>query len=159
MSARSNRDFVLEPADNERPAHLSGPFDEHLRQIELRLRAEIANRGHSVRVIGEPPAAHAAERVLRALYEDAGNEVLSPHKVHLLLQESGIEETVRRSTDAAQDVAIKVKRGTIKGRGPNQARYLQAVVTHDINFGIGPAGTGKPFLAVACAVEALNEGK
>jgi phosphate starvation-inducible protein PhoH and related proteins len=159
MSALSNRDFVLEPEDNERLANLSGPFDEHLRQIELRLGVEIANRGHVFRVIGEPPAAHAAERVLRALYEDAADEVLSPHKVHLLLQESGIEETVRRNADAAQEVAIKVKRGTIKGRGPNQARYLHAVVTHDINFGIGPAGTGKTFLAVACAVEALNEGK
>ena len=159
MSALSNRDFVLEPEDNERLANLSGPFDEHLRQIELRLGVEIANRGHIFRVIGEPPAAHAAERVLRALYDEAANEVLSPHKVHLLLQESGVEDAVRRATEAAQDVAIKVKRGTIKGRGPNQARYLQAVVTHDINFGIGPAGTGKTFLAVACAVEALNEGK
>jgi phosphate starvation-inducible protein PhoH and related proteins len=159
MSALSNRDFVLEPEDNERLANLCGPFDEHLRQIELRLGVEIANRGHIFRVIGEPPAAHATERVLRALYEDAGNETLSAHKVHLLLQESGVEENVRRGAESAQDVAIKVKRGTIKGRGPNQAKYLHAVVTHDINFGIGPAGTGKTFLAVACAVEALNEGK
>ena len=160
MSALPHRDFVLEPEDNERLANLSGPFDEHLRQIELRLGVEIANRGHVFRVSGDDPAARAAERVLRALYEEAANETLSSHRVHLHLQESQLAEPPPRGAEEEpQEVAIKVKRGTIKGRGPNQARYLHAIVTHDINFGIGPAGTGKTFLAVAAAVEALNEGK
>jgi phosphate starvation-inducible PhoH-like protein len=155
----SSRDFALEPEDNERLANLTGPFDAHLRQIELRLGVEIANRGHVFRIAGEPEATRVAERMLRALYEDAESETLSSHAVHLRLQESNVEQLARRDAVEPQEVAIKVKRGTIKGRGPNQARYLHAIVTHDINFGIGPAGTGKTFLAVACAVEALNEGK
>jgi phosphate starvation-inducible PhoH-like protein len=159
MSTTATRDFVLEPEDNERLANLSGPFDEHLRQIELRLGVEIANRGHVFRVSGDAESARAAERVLRALHAETEGETLSAHKVHLRLQESSVAEIARGAETEPQEVAIKVKRGTIKGRGPNQARYLHAIVTHDINFGVGPAGTGKTFLAVACAVEALNEGK
>jgi phosphate starvation-inducible PhoH-like protein len=159
MSAFPHTDFVLAPEDNERLANLSGPFDEHLRQIELRLGVEIANRGHIFRVIGERGATRTAERVLRGLYAETESETLSAHKVHLRLQESSMEAIVAPGDIVPQDVAIKVKRGTIKGRGPNQARYLHAIVTHDINFGVGPAGTGKTFLAVACAVEALNDGK
>jgi phosphate starvation-inducible PhoH-like protein len=159
MSALPHRDFVLEPEDNERLANLSGPFDEHLRQIELRLGVEIANRGHIFRVAGESEAARSAERILRALYAETERETLSAHKVHLRLQESNVAEIARGHEVEPQEVAIKVKRGTIRGRGANQARYLHAIVTHDINFGVGPAGTGKTFLAVACAVEALNEGK
>ena len=159
MSALAQRDFVLEPEDNERLANLAGPFDEHLRQLELRLGVEIANRGHVFRVTGEPEAVHATERLLRSLYAETEAELLSAHKVHLRLQESNVEQVMERGAEEVQDVAIKVKRGTIKGRGANQARYLHAIVTHDINFGIGPAGTGKTFLAVACAVEALNESR
>jgi phosphate starvation-inducible protein PhoH and related proteins len=159
MSELSQRDFVLDPEDTERLANLSGPFDEHLRQIELRLGVEIANRGHVFRVTGTDEAAHAAERVLRALYAETEREALSAHKVHLRLQESSIEAIAERAAVDVQEVAIRVKRGVVKGRGPNQSRYLHAIVTHDISFGVGPAGTGKTFLAVACAVEALNEGK
>ena len=159
MSAQPQRDFVLDPEDNERLANLNGPFDEHLRQIELRLGVEIANRGHVFRVAGERDAAQAAERVLRSLYADTESETLSAHKVHLRLQESNVAQIVGRAADGVQDVTIKVKRGVVKGRGPNQAKYLHAIVTHDITIAIGPAGTGKTFLAVACAVEALNEGK
>jgi phosphate starvation-inducible PhoH-like protein len=159
MSALAQRDFVLEPEDNERLANLAGPFDEHLRQMELRLGVEIANRGHVFRVTGEPDAVQAAERLLRSLYAEAESELLSAHKVHLRLQEANVEQIAAAAEVEPQEVAIKVKRGTIKGRGANQARYLHAIVTHDINFGIGPAGTGKTFLAVACAVEALNESK
>jgi phosphate starvation-inducible PhoH-like protein len=160
MSALSKRDFVLEPEDNERLANLAGPFDEHLRQLELRLGVEIANRGHVFRVTGEPDAVHATERLLRSLYAETEDELLSTHKVHLRLQESHVEQVATRGDDfVPQEVAIKVKRGMVRGRGPNQAKYLHEIVTHDINFGIGPAGTGKTFLAVACAVEALNESR
>jgi phosphate starvation-inducible PhoH-like protein len=155
----SSRDFALEPEDNERLANLTGPFDAHLRQIELRLGVEIANRGHVFRIRGETDSVRAAEHVLRALYVETESEALSAPKVHLRLQESNVDALAQRDEGTPQDVSIKVKRGTIKGRGANQARYLHAIVTHDINFGIGPAGTGKTFLAVASAVEALNEGK
>ena len=153
----THRDFVLEPQDNERLANLAGPFDEHLRQLELRLGVEIANRGHVFRVSGEEKAAATAEKLLRSLYAETATEVLDPHKLHLRLGESSLGHVDEGF--APQEVAIKVKRGTVRGRGANQQKYLHAIATHDINFGIGPAGTGKTFLAVAMAVEALNESR
>ena len=157
MSKPRHRDFVLEPEDTQRLANLCGPFDEHLRQIELRLGVEIANRGHVFRVTGESKAASAAEKLLHALYEEAAADTLDAQAIHSHLGSAHLERVV--DGVEAQDVAIKVKRGTVRGRGANQAKYLQAITTHDINFGIGPAGTGKTFLAVASAVEALNESR
>jgi phosphate starvation-inducible PhoH-like protein len=154
----SHRDFVLEPEDAERLANLAGPFDEHLRQMELRLGVEIANRGHVFRITGEAKAADAAEKLLRALYAEAERETLDPHKIHSRLGSAHLDRLASGEVDP-QEVAIKVKRGTVRGRGANQAKYLHAIATHDINFGIGPAGTGKTFLAVAMAVEALNESR
>jgi phosphate starvation-inducible PhoH-like protein len=154
-----HRDFTLEPADGERLANLNGPFDEHLRQIELRLGVEIANRGNVFRVTGTSPSVRAAERVLRTLYDATENETLTGQQINLQLSESGIDALDARTAEGAQDVAIKVKRGTIRGRGPNQQRYLHAIATHDVNFGVGPAGTGKTYLAVAMAVDALNDNR
>jgi len=158
MSQPQHRNFTLEPADNERLANLCGPFDAHLRQIELRLGVEISNRGQVFQVTGPAKAGFAAERLLRALYEEAADTVLDDQAVHLRLNEANVEQVAERAYEA-QDVAIKVKRGTVRGRGANQAKYLHQIATHDINFGIGPAGTGKTFLAVASAVEALNEAR
>ena len=157
MSKPPYRDFVLEPEDGERLANLCGPFDEHLRQMELRLGVEIANRGHVFRVTGDTKATAAAEKLLHALYEEAASDTLDAHAVHNHLGSAHLERVV--DGGSTQDVAIKVKRGTVRGRGANQAKYLQAITAHDINFGIGPAGTGKTFLAVASAVEALNESR
>ena len=163
MNAPIQRDFALTPEDNERLASLGGPFDQHLRQIELRLGVEVGNRGFVFRVIGDVAATHVAEQVIRTLYDQAEHRALEAHDVHLALQELGAERFVQRAAEDAaegvQEVAIKVKRGTVRGRGANQSRYLHAIATHDINFGIGPAGTGKTFLAVASAVEALNEAR
>jgi len=163
MMTSAQRDFALAPEDNDRLANLSGPTDTHLRQIELRLGVEIANRAHVFRVIGDPEAAAAAERVLRDLYDATESQTLDAHAVHLQLQESDAERFVQRAAEraaqGAHEIAIKVKRGTVTGRGPNQARYLHAIATHDINFGVGPAGTGKTFLAVAMAVDALNASR
>jgi len=155
----TQRDFVLEPEDIGRLANLSGPLDAHLRQIELRLGVQIANRGSIFRVIGEERAALAGEKLLRRLYAQTESEILDPQSIHLCLGESGIEQSLAESEVEPQEVAIKVKRGIIRARGGNQARYLHAIATHDINFGIGPAGTGKTFLAVAMAVEALNASR
>ncbi|MBB5015163.1 PhoH family protein [Rehaibacterium terrae] len=153
----AQRDFVLEPEDIARLANLAGPFDEHLRQIELRMGVEIANRGNVFRVIGEDQAARAAERLLKALYEETASETLTTQRVHLRLNDASIDRLA--DTAGTQEVVIKVKRGNVRGRGANQARYLHAIATHDVNFGIGPAGTGKTFLAVASAVEALNTSR
>jgi phosphate starvation-inducible PhoH-like protein len=158
MNAPAQRDFSLEPADTERLANLTGPFDGHLRQIELRLGVEIANRGNVFRVTGPEAAVAKAERLLRELYAEAGEETFDGHAINLRLQSANADQAARDEIEP-QEVTIRVKRGTIRGRGPNQAKYLHAIATHDINFGIGPAGTGKTFLAVAMAVEALNESR
>jgi phosphate starvation-inducible PhoH-like protein len=155
----SHRDFTLEPDDTERLANLNGPFDEHLRQIELRLGVEIANRGNIFRVTGAEHGVRAAERVLRELYDATEKETLSGHQVNLHLGESGIDALEAQAAAGAQSVAVRVKRGTIRGRGANQQRYLHEIATHDINFGVGPAGTGKTYLAVAMAVDALNDNR
>ena len=159
MTESTHHDFALEPDDGERLANLVGPFDEHLRQIELRLGVEIANRGNVFRVTGANHSVRAAERVLRNLYEATDDETLTGARINLHLSESGIDALDARADEGAQEVAIKVKRGTIRGRGANQARYLHAIATHDINFGVGPAGTGKTYLAVAMAVDALNDNR
>jgi len=156
MSPLPQRDFTLDPPDTERLANLAGPFDGHLRQIELRLGVEIANRGNVFRVSGRDEKVLAqVEQLLRALYDEAATEIFDSNAINLRLNQANLE----RDEVAPQDVAIRVKRGTIRGRGANQAKYLHAIATHDINFGIGPAGTGKTFLAVAMAVEALNESR
>ena len=153
-----HHDFTLEPADSERLANLAGPFDGHLRQIELRLGVEIANRGNVFRVSGGEDAVDSAERLLRTLYAEAGDTVFDSHAIHLRLNAANLDH-VDDAGYQPQEVAVRVRRGTIRGRGANQARYLHAIATHDINFGIGPAGTGKTFLAVAMAVDALNESR
>ncbi|HWG11483.1 MAG TPA: PhoH family protein [Rhodanobacteraceae bacterium] len=157
--ALTQHDLVLEPDDAQRLANLCGPFDEHLRQVELRLGVEINNRGNVFRVIGEDYAVKAGARVLRELYAATAEETLTGQDVNLRLSESGVDALAERAAESAQEVAIKVKRGVIRGRGPNQMRYLHAIATHDINFGVGPAGTGKTYLAVASAVEALEASR
>ena len=150
-------DLELSPVDNERLANLCGQLDEHLRQIERRLGVEISNRGSRFRLIGEASSIQAAAEVLRNLYQEAARQALTPHQVHLFLQESGVEEMLRDEVDRElPEVVIKTRRGLVRPRGPNQQEYLHKIVTHDINFGIGPAGTGKTYLAVACAVDALE---
>lgn len=148
-------ELVLAPADNDRLAALCGPLDEHLRQIERRLGVEINNRGARFRVIGAPASVDIAGRLLQQLYSASENESLSAEKIHLFLQESGPDE----DAEVDAEVSINTKRGLIKGRSPNQRLYLRNIQTHDICFGIGPAGTGKTYLAVACAVEALEQDR
>ncbi len=147
---------MLQPADNERLANLCGQLDEHLRQIERRLGVEINNRGHQFRVIGEPPTVVTAVAVLEALYRQTGAEAVTPAQVHLFLQEAGADALVADLQPDAEEVLIRTRRGLIRGRGPNQQHYLWNIQHHDLNFGVGPAGTGKTYLAVACAVEALE---
>ncbi len=148
-------DLVLEPEDNERLRNVCGQLDEHLRLMETRLGIEINNRGNSFRLLGEPAAIEAGRDVLQDLYAVSEDEVLSPARVHLYLQESGADARPADSVEVPESV-IKTRRGMVRPRGANQAQYVHKVFTHDINFGVGPAGTGKTYLAVACAVDALE---
>src|SRR5688500_3500812 len=146
MPTPHQRDFTLDPVDTERLANLAGPFDGHLRQIELRLGVEIANRGNVFRITGPDAAAAKAEQLLRELYAEAGDETFDGHAINLRLSAADANRVVANDIEP-QEVVIRVKRGTIRGRSANQAKYLHAIATHDINFGVGPAGTGKTFLA------------
>ena len=154
--AESALTLELEPADNERLANLCGHLDDHLRLIEKRLGISIAGRGNVFSVEGEADAVQAGRRVLRKLYRQTEREILTPALVNLQLQQSGLEEA---DQDVDQDVVIRTRRGMIRGRGPNQKRYLERIAASDVNFGVGPAGTGKTFLAVACAVDALESDR
>jgi phosphate starvation-inducible PhoH-like protein len=154
-----SRDVVLEPADNGRLANLCGQFDEHLRQIERRLNVEIASRGNRFRVTGQPGAAEVGGVVLSKLFAMTDEERLDPERVHMLLQESFMDEVngAADDTDEAQeDVTIQTRRKLIRPRGANQTAYIRNIRKHDLAFGIGPAGTGKTYLAVAAAVDSLE---
>jgi phosphate starvation-inducible PhoH-like protein len=163
----------LEPADSSRLAKLCGQFDEHLRQIEDKLDVQIANRGNAFELTGHPTQVSTATSVLNKLYKDTHNQHhLTPDDVHLLLREclmnsndpapashNPLTESVNTSSQSDQDsaeLAIRTRKGMIKPRGDSQKNYVRHIMRHDINFGIGPAGTGKTYLAVACAVEALE---
>jgi phosphate starvation-inducible PhoH-like protein len=147
-------DLILEPDDPQRLASLCGPLDQHLRQLEQRMQVSIANRGGRFRVSGDAGRASSATDVLRRLYASTAERDLTPELIHLELQESALEAAAEEEPEPVP--TVRVRRGSIHGRGRNQARYIQAIQRHDINFGIGPAGTGKTYLAVACAVEALE---
>jgi phosphate starvation-inducible protein PhoH and related proteins len=150
-------DVTLEPADNQRLANLCGQFDEHLKQIERRLGVEINNRGNTFRVIGEARSVQSTAEVLRHLYLETRDAVLSPASVNVFMQEAGIDALF--DDVETEEIVIKTRRANIRGRGPHQLAYLQNIQTEDINFGIGPAGTGKTYLAVATAVDALERDK
>jgi phosphate starvation-inducible PhoH-like protein len=152
-SKQSTVEFKLEPTDNERLMNLSGQFDQHFRHLETRLDVIIGNRGHDFKVSGLPARLQVAVNLIKELYDVTASETLSPEKLHLYLQESSLDDNDEKEIIYT---TIRTKRGMIRGRGPNQNDYIRNMQTHDLTFGIGPAGTGKTYLAVACAVEALE---
>jgi phosphate starvation-inducible PhoH-like protein len=149
-------EFQLSPDDNKRLANLCGQFDEHLKQIEGRLGVELQNRGGEFRVSGADKVVRNARQVVQSLYEATSTETLTPEKIHLYLQESGLEEEVEAEGQTADIATRRVK---IRCRGKNQIQYVRNIREYDLSFGVGPAGTGKTYLAVACAVEALEREK
>jgi phosphate starvation-inducible protein PhoH and related proteins len=155
-----SEEISLMPADNARLSNFCGHLDTHLRQIEHRLEVEIANRGNQFKVTGLESSVKAACAVMQKLFESTEKEQLTAELIHLAMQDATIDDLLdERSQTEQQAVVIKTKYGLIKGRGANQQAYLKKIVSHDINFGVGPAGTGKTFLAVACAIEALQSEK
>ena len=151
---------ALEPNDNPRLANLCGPFDEHLQQIESRMAVEIHRRGNEFTVEGDAASSEATVKILHSLYAQTSSEQLSKESIHLQLQDSTVNQmtdhTASDELQALKDIVLNTRRGVIKPRGPNQAAYIRDVMNHDLTFGIGPAGTGKTYLAVACAVAALD---
>ena len=159
-----SQDIVLEPADNSRLANLCGQFDEHLRQIERRLNVEIASRGNRFRVTGNAGAARIGSNVLRSLFRMTDDERLDPERVHVCLQESVMNDNEADDANAIKPVdsgnddeyVIRTRKKLVRARGSNQKAYLKNIREHDLAFGIGPAGTGKTYLAVASAIDALE---
>lgn len=160
MSKLVSNEFSLEPDDNKRLSILCGPFDDNIKQIERRLGVEITYRNNDFKVVGENKQSSGACELLKLLYVETQPVKgvipdLSPEQIHLAIQEANYLE--RDDTNRyGKEINIRTKRGVIKPRNPNQAQYVANVVNHDITFGIGPAGTGKTYLAVACAVDALE---
>jgi phosphate starvation-inducible PhoH-like protein len=154
QAAPCRQTVSLEPDDARHLADLCGQHDAHLRQIEARLKIAIHRRGNQFQLQGEAHRVSATATLLQHLYREVAQGVaLSPEVLHLYLQESGMQALQDGEHSGA---AIKTPRNVVKPRGENQARYIKAIQNHDINFGIGPAGTGKTWLAVACAVQALE---
>ncbi|OED45012.1 ATP-binding protein [Endozoicomonas sp. (ex Bugula neritina AB1)] len=149
--------FTLEPDDPRRFAELCGELNQHLKQLEERIGITIRHRGNTFAVSGEEERVNVASELIKRLYRETGkDEELTPNTVHLYLQESAIE-WIAKTEDDGKPVILRTRKGTITPRGPNQQRYVKSILKHDINFGIGPAGTGKTYLAVAAAVQALEE--
>jgi len=150
-------EFSLDPADNRRLASLCGLHDEHIRQIEESLGVEIANRGNVFRIKGEPDTAGSAKKLLKKLYAGTrSKELLTPTSVHMALQQVSLPEDEGRED---QETSLRTPKRVVTGRSPRQHEYVRNILTHDVNFGIGPAGTGKTYLAVAGAVEALENDR
>ena len=166
LAQQDSHQIRLEPDDSAQLAALCGPCDGHLRQIEERLGIQIRNRGNAFELIGEQSLARAAGELIAHLYREVrSGTALSAEVVHLFLQESGMDELkagqsldgVPPKAGAGEADLVVTRKKSIKPRGGNQLAYVRAIRDNDLNFGIGPAGTGKTYLAVACAVEALEQ--
>ena len=141
------------PLDNARLAHLCGTLDEHLRAIEATFDVTITRRNESFRVEGAKARAERATALLQSLY-DRARRPIPPEAFQLALTAAQLDGG---GADAAEgEIVLRTRRADLAGRTPNQTQYLRHILEHDIAFGIGPAGTGKTFLAVACAIDALE---
>lgn len=155
-------DFTLETDDNRRLADVCGQFDENLRRLEQSLGVEINNRGNQFQVIGEPVPARKATEVLRRIFAETAKGPVHLDQLHQFIEQVGGSAPTGRthrippSVTDNSDVVIHTRRGAVRVRGENQRSYVACIRQHDISFGVGPAGTGKTYLAVACAVEALE---
>lgn len=155
MSSLISQTLHIKPEHSDRLLRLCGVQNRHLRQIEQRLGVEINQRGFSFQLIGAALGVKAAGKLLENLYEEAARSELTPNKIHLQLQQAHV-------TQLATDVAppqetLQTRHRTLNIQGANQRDYVQGIRSRDLSFGVGPAGTGKTYLAVACAVEALEQ--
>lgn len=157
------QETILEPTDNQRLNSLSGPFNENIKLLERRLGIKINYRGNQFILVGMAQSVNAAAQILQDLYQMTDNQGhvqdIEPNQIHLAIKESGIMENLEKQTseNGGKSVVIHTKNGGIKPRTHNQAHYIDHILDHDITFGIGPAGTGKTYLAVAAAVDALEK--
>jgi len=152
-------EFYLEPEDARRLSNLSGHLDSHIKQISKHFQIRVFNRGNHFKVAGEARSVDHATQIIQRLYRETHNGTdITSELIQLLLQEADIDIAYNKQhSDEGhhKPVVLRTPKLIIKPRGPNQQNYVRSIIKNDINFGIGPAGTGKTYLAVACAVEAL----
>jgi phosphate starvation-inducible PhoH-like protein len=146
-------ELVLPSDDHRRLANLCGQFDEHLHQIEDRLDVQVKNRGHHFQLTGSAESVRRANAVIEDLFAQTAHETIDPERVHMSLAEHSRAD---RETVSSSESVVRTRRRDVRARGANQLAYLQAIRSQALTFGIGPAGTGKTYLAVAAAVEALQ---
>jgi len=149
------KEFQIDAADNEILANLLGVFDKNLRVIEKALSIEIKNRGNIFLLSGLTKDLIRGEKIIKDLYITATNENLSEKKIHLLVRKNMGNHEEQGNMESTPD--IKTPRRAIKTQGKNQSIYIKTIRENDLCFGIGPAGTGKTYLAVAAAIEALQK--
>ncbi|MCY4264546.1 MAG: PhoH family protein [Gammaproteobacteria bacterium] len=150
-----SRQLALLPDSALRLSNLCGKLNEHIQQIETGLEVTIRQRGNVFQISGSDSAVSSADSLLQALYQSTTEgQILSPNQIHLALQEFQ-QESIAVNDTAEPEGLIKTPKGSIKPRSHQQRQYVAGIRSKDINFGVGPAGTGKTYLAVACAVEAL----
>lgn len=172
----TSHNFEIEPIDNHRQANLCGPMDENLKTIERRIGVKISYRGHQFKVIGKPNNCQAAVNIIKDLYIETASvkneyKTITPEMLHLALldapvleqdpEQNVLQQPNKSDADNLDECfdkifTIKTKRGLVKPRNKSQQSYVQSILTNDISFGVGVAGTGKTYLAVACAVDALE---
>lgn len=158
MKQHRTTEFTLAPQDNHRLADLCGECDQHLHTIERTLGVEINARGSFFQLLGPKSNRIKAQNTLRQLYKDTEKGPITSEHVHMLLQEFGhLQQPTHTSPQNQSSRPLKVytKHGLVKPRGQSQQIYVDNIKKYDINFGIGPAGTGKTYLAVAAAADAL----
>jgi phosphate starvation-inducible PhoH-like protein len=159
-----SKQFELAPLDNNRLANLCGAMDDNLKMIERRLGVKISYSSNQFKVMGEPANCDAVIILLKNLYIETATvknerKEINEKMVHLAILDAKVLEQEPPKVDVDFDklVTIKTKRGVVKPRNPNQQSYLHNIMSNDISFGVGVAGTGKTYLAVACAIEALEK--
>jgi phosphate starvation-inducible PhoH-like protein len=146
---------VLTPFDNERLVGLCGKFDENLRVVEKELGVKISNRGNNFKIYGEKQSVQISKQLLNHLYDLTATDAdLAHNQLHIALQQYRGNKT--SSSNKPDANSIRLPKGAVTPKTSNQVKYLKNIQNNDVNFGIGPAGTGKTFLAVACAVNALE---
>ncbi len=160
-SSNTSIQFELTPVDNQRLVNLCGPVNQHLRQIEEYYDVKINCRSNQFEISGEGRRLKTVKNAIQTLYNVAGHETLKPATVQLYLNDNVDNDLVKSDSveadeDSSLDTRPKNRRGKISGRGKSQQQYLEQIKTNDLTIGVGPAGTGKTYLAVASAVEALE---
>ena len=151
-----NQHIKLEPIDNDRLANLCGLLDKNIRQIEIFFDVEISNRGNSFKITGDNVNVASTSNFIERMYDLSENEEITPKQLHLYLNNSG--ELLSQNFEDEMKHHLKLKKVIIKPKSTNQQNFIDTINQNTITFGVGAAGTGKTFLAVACAVYALEQG-